>query len=98
MKPVARHWKALACLLSLVFVCFMTIEVSHGHPASDPTGQYCQICSIAHMAVENHPIVFTQRIEHVVAAIIPADSRPGSRAVVFTRFIRPPPAISSLFA
>lgn len=98
MKPVARHWKALAYLLSLVLVCFMTVEVAHGHPASDPTGQHCQICSIAHMAIENHPTIFTQRIEHVVAAILPAEPRPGSRTVVFTRFIRPPPTVSPLFA
>jgi hypothetical protein len=98
MKPVARHWKALACLLSLVLVCFMTVEVAHGHPANDPSGQHCQICAMAHMAVENHPTVFTQRIEHVVAAIIPAEARAGSRYIVFTRFIRPPPAVSILFA
>lgn len=98
MKPVSKSWKALASLLALVLVCFMTVEVAHGHPANDPSGQHCQICAMAHMAIENHPIVFTQRIEHVVAAVIPAEARAGSRYIVFTRFIRPPPAVSTLFA
>lgn len=98
MKPNTRHWKALACLLSLVLVCFMTVEVAHGHPANDPSGQHCQICAMAHMAVENHPTVFTERVERVIAAVIVAQARPGSRAVVFTRFIRPPPGPSILFA
>jgi hypothetical protein len=98
MKPNTRNWKALACLLSLVLVCFMTVEVAHGHPANDPSGQHCQICAMAHMAVENHPTIFIQRVERTIAAVIVAQARPGSRAVVFTRFIRPPPALSILFA
>lgn len=98
MKPVPRHWKALACLLILVIVCFMTVEVAHGHPANDPTGQYCPICAMAHIAVSSHPTISVPRIEHAVATVILAESRAGSRAVVFTRFIRPPPSVSILFA
>lgn len=98
MMPRARLWKALASLMCLVLLCFMTVEVAHGHPANDPSGQHCQICAMAHVAVENHPTIFTQRVERVLAAVIPAEARPGSRTVVFTRFIRPPPAVSSLIA
>jgi len=98
MKLRARHWKALASLMCVVLVCFMTVEVAHDHPANDPSGQHCQICAMAHMAVENHPTVFTQRIERVEATVVLAEARPGSRSVVFTRFIRPPPAVSNFIA
>lgn len=98
MKPVPRYWKALACLLSVVLACFMTVEAAHGHPANDPAGQHCQICAMAHMAVASQPTIFVPRVEHVVARVILAESRPGSRAVVVTRFIRPPPTVSIFFA
>lgn len=98
MKLNTRHWKALASLMCLVLVCFMTVEVAHGHPANDPTGQHCQICAMAHVAVENHPTVFVERVQYIVETVVPADTLAGSRSVVFTRFIRPPPSISSTVA
>lgn len=98
MKLNARHWKALASLMCLVLACFMTVEVAHGHPANDPAGHHCQICAMAHMAVENHPTTIIERVERMVAPVILAEARAGSRAVVFTRFIRPPPVLSIHFA
>ena len=98
MKPLARHWKALVSLMCVVLVCFMTVEAAHNRPADDPPGHCCQICALAHIAIEHHPVTFAERVERVVAAVVIAQARPGSRAVVFTRFIRPPPAVSILFA
>ena len=80
--------------MSLVLVSFMTVEVAHTHPLNDLSGDHCQICAMAHMAVENHPVIFTERILHVIAAVSAGEPLPGSRAVVFTTFIRPPPALS----
>ncbi len=94
MKPSARHWKALACLMCLVLSGFMTVEAADNRPANDPAGHYCPICAMAHVAIENHPVIFIDRIQRMVAAVVPAEPRPGSRMVVFTGFIRPPPAAS----
>lgn len=84
--------------MTLVLVSFMTVEVAHNHPANDPSGAHCQICAMAHIAVENHPVIFTERILHVIAAVSAGEPLPGSRAVVFTGFIRPPPVSSSSLA
>lgn len=84
--------------MCLVLVSFMTVEVAHTHPINDLSGSHCQICAMAHIAVENHPVIFTERILHVIAAVSAGDPLPGSRTVVFTTFIRPPPVFSSSFA
>uniref|UniRef100_A0A7V4XS58 Lipoprotein n=1 Tax=Acidobacterium capsulatum TaxID=33075 RepID=A0A7V4XS58_9BACT len=98
MKISLRSLKVFACLMTLVLVSFMTVEVAHNHPANDLSGARCQICAMAHIAVENHPSIFTERILHVIAAVSAGEPLPGSRMVVFTGFIRPPPASSSYLA
>lgn len=98
MSLYLRFVKATACLMCLVLFAFMTVEVAHVHPKSDFNGEHCQICAMAHIAVENHPYIFSERILHVLCAVVAGDPLPGSRAVVSDYFIRPPPVASCTLA
>jgi hypothetical protein len=84
--------KVLAGLLCVVLACFMTVEVAHNHPVSDIDGAHCPICATAHIAIDSAPAVLAAQVLHVVAAVPAGEPLSGSRAVVFTAFIRPPPA------
>jgi hypothetical protein len=92
MKLPTQFGKVLAGLLCLVLACFMTVEVAHNHPAGDLDGAHCPICATAHIAIDSHPNAIVAQVLHVVAAITAGEPLPGSRAVVVTAFIRPPPA------
>lgn len=84
--------------MSMVLLVFMTFEVAHIHPKSDFNGEHCQICAMAHIAVENHPFIFSARILHVIGAVVSGDPLPGSRSVISDYYIRPPPAAPCTFA
>jgi hypothetical protein len=93
MKLPTQFGKVLAGLLCVVLACFMTVEVAHNHPANDIDGAHCPICATAHIAIDSPPSVFTAQVLYVLAAVSVGEPLPGSRAVVFTAFIRPPPAL-----
>jgi hypothetical protein len=93
MKLDGKFAKLLVCLLAGVLALFMTVEAAHHHVTSETaSGTHCQICSMAHIAIDTHPGVFTAYVLHTLAAVKAGEPLTQSRLVVFTGFIRPPPA------
>lgn len=92
MKPDSKFAKLMVCLLAAMLAFFMTVEAAHQHPSEAPSGTHCQICSIAHVAIDTHPTVLTEYVLRTIAAVSTGEPLAGTRLVVFTAFIRPPPA------
>ncbi len=72
----------------------MTVEVAHSHPASagdlDAAG-HCQICATAHIAIASAPAPLTTSVLHVIGAVRLVEPTRGTRLLIRTSFIRPPP-------
>jgi ammonia channel protein AmtB len=91
----APVWVSLLCVF-LVF--FMTAEVAHSHAGSlvDNAPVHCQFCATAHVAVASQASWLTGYVLHLLGEVTIGETSRGSRAVVQTAFIRPPPVDSSL--
>ena len=90
--------RVLVTLLCVFLVFFMTAEVAHSHPggALDNAPVHCQFCATAHVAVASQPSWLTGYVLHLIGEVTIGETSRGSRAVVQTVFIRPPPVDSSL--
>jgi hypothetical protein len=91
VAPTGRFGKVLTCVFCLILTVFMTVQVAHVHadPAMD---SHCQICSAAHIAVDVKPAWLTPVVLELIRIVSLGEPATGSRAVLVTAFIRPPPA------
>ncbi len=62
-----------------------------GHVGDGPAPAHCQLCATAHTAVASQPAWLTGFVLHLIGQISIGEPSPGSRVVVVTAFIRPPP-------
>lgn len=91
MKSKSKLAGILVGLLCLVLAVFMTAEVAHSH-ADVAAAAHCQLCSTAHLAIDVEPSWLTPAILLLLGIVSLGEPSPGSRAVLVTAFIRPPPA------
>jgi hypothetical protein len=91
LRHNAKFARLVVALLSVVLAVFMTVEVSHCHPASNPCSTHCQLCSSAHIAVDAQPSWLTGYVLQRLGVVSAGEPSPGSCAVTVTAFIRPPP-------
>jgi hypothetical protein len=77
----------------------MTVEAAHSHPAgiAGTTPIHCQFCATAHVAIASQPSWLTGYVLRLIGTVVIGEPSVGTRPVVFTAFIRPPPAESALF-
>ena len=94
MRQPNQFGKVLIVLLGALLAVFMTFEVAHSHPAGDVTASaHCQVCATAHAAVASQPAWLTSFVLHIIGKVVLGEPSRGSRAVVHTAFIRPPPVV-----
>ena len=101
MRQPIKLGRIFVGLLALMLVVFMTIEVAHTHAegAGDVnTAAHCQICATAHVAAASQPAWLTGFVLHLIGSITIGEPTRGSRTVVRTAFIRPPPPVDSALA
>ena len=91
MAPKGRFGKVLTCLFCLTLTVFMTVQVAHVH-ADSASASHCQVCASAHNAVDVKPAWLTPFVLELIRIISLGEPATGSRAVLVTAFIRPPPA------
>ncbi len=92
--------KVLIAFLGLFLAFFMTVEAAHSHSngLGDATASvHCQLCATAHVSVISQPSWLTGFILHLIGTVSIGEPAQGSRTVVFTAFIRPPP-VQTAFA
>lgn len=98
MRPPSQLARLLICLQVLLLAVFMTVEVSHSHPVhagGHDDSIHCELCATAHVAtadVASWPMI---SVLYVTGTITPGEPLRGSRRVVRTAFIRPPPLVVS---
>ena len=92
MAPKGRFGKVLACVFCLILTVFMTVQVAHVHADPAMDSSHCQICSAAHIAVDVKPAWLTPFVLELIRIVSLGEPATGSRAVLVTAFIRPPPA------
>ncbi len=93
MKPRSRVVGIVVGLLCLILMVFMTAEITHSHAGIAGDG-HCQFCTLAHVAIEAEPDGLTPLALLVLGLIGIGEPQAGSRAVLVTAFIRPPPPFS----
>jgi hypothetical protein len=95
MRHSSQFGRVLVSLLGLFLAVFMTFEVAHGHgnaSAGDPgSSTHCQVCMTAHTAVSSQPAWLTVFVLRLIGEVTIGTPSCGSRVVVFTAYIRPPP-------
>jgi len=91
MQPFSKVAKLLTIAFCCVLLLFMTVEIAHGHADGVPDAAHCPLCGIAHMTVSVAPAWLITAIFLLLGILCMGDSSPGSRAVLVTAFIRPPP-------
>ncbi|MCU1312974.1 MAG: hypothetical protein JWM54_731 [Acidobacteriaceae bacterium] len=98
MTYSAKFARVLVTLLCVFLVFFMTAELAHSHAGSllDNAPVHCQFCATAHVALATQPSWLTSYVLHLIGEVTIGETSRGSRAVVQTVFIRPPPVHSSL--
>jgi hypothetical protein len=98
MRRPGKFGKVVALILGLFLAFFMTVEVAHSHlPDSDiATTSHCQLCLTAHVAIASQPAWLTGYVLHLIGNVSIGEPSRGSQVVVFTAFIRPPPAVAAL--
>ncbi len=89
----AKFARVLVTLLCVLLAVFMTVEIAHHHPAGVPDGAptQCQFCATAHVAIASQPSWLTSYVLHLIGIVSIGETSRGSRTVVQTAFIRPPP-------
>lgn len=95
MRHSNQFGKLVALTLSLFLVFFMTAEVSHVHsgdPASLAAMSHCQLCMTAHVASADQPAWLTEYVVHLIGQVSIGEPSLESHQVIFSSFIRPPPA------
>lgn len=101
MRQPTQLGKVLIGLLSLLLAVFMTFEVAHSHTAvagDINASTHCQICATAHVAIAGQPAWLTGYILHLIGTVTIGEPTRGSRIVVRTAFIRPPPPVEPSLA
>jgi len=78
-------------MLCVVLAVFMTVEVSHSHPADPQGAAHCQWCASAHVATDTQPAWMTAYVLRLIERVSIGEPDPGSSPVIVTAFIRPPP-------
>jgi hypothetical protein len=98
MTYSAKFTRVLVTLLCVFLVFFMTAEVAHSHAGGLPDNApvHCQFCATAHIAVASQSSWLTSYVLHLIGEVTVGETSRGSRTVVQTAFIRPPPVDSSL--
>jgi hypothetical protein len=98
MRRPDKFGKVVAVILVFILAFFMTVQVAHSHPAGSDIGAttHCQFCLTAHIAMASQPAWLTGYVLHLIGNVSIGEPSRGSRVVVFTSFIRPPPAVSAL--
>jgi hypothetical protein len=101
MRHASQFGKVFVTLLGLFLAVFMTFEIAHGHGdtrASDTNAStHCQLCMTAHTAVSSQPAWLTGFVLRLIGEVSIGTPSCGSRVVVFTAYIRPPP-VETAFA
>jgi hypothetical protein len=92
VAPKGRFGKVFACVFCLILTVFMTVQVAHVHADAAMDSSHCQICSAAHIAVDAKPAWLTPFVLELIRMVSLGEPATGSRAVLVTAFIRPPPA------
>lgn len=98
MTGSAKFARVLVTLLCVFLACLMTAEVAHTHPNGAPDAIHCQFCATAHVAVNSPPSWLTGYVLRLIGAVTIGEPSRGSRIVVRTALIRPPPAADSSVA
>ena len=101
MRQPTQYGKVLIGLLSLLLAVFMTVEAAHTHSTITGDGTssaQCQICATAHVAVAGQPAWLTGYVLHLIGTVTLGEPTRGSRIVVRTSFIRPPPPVEPSLA
>ena len=90
MKSKSKFAGIIVGLLCLILTVFMIAEVAHSHADIAAAG-HCQLCAAAHLATDVQPAYLTPVLLLLLGTVAPGEPSPGSRAVLVTAFIRPPP-------
>lgn len=91
MQPFSKVARFFIVALCCVLLLFLTVEIAHGHADGAPDAAHCPLCAAAHVAIGVSPAWLTAAIFLLLGILCMGDSSPGSRAVLVTAFIRPPP-------
>ena len=95
MTASSKSGKFLVALLCVFLAFLMTAEAAHIHPDSAPDAIHCPFCAAPHLAVSSAPSWLTGYVLRLIGAVTLGEPSRGSRIVVPTAFIRPPPAVAS---
>ena len=87
-----RPVRVLAVVLCAVLFLFMTAALAHSHADEPSSSSHCQICSTAHLVADPQPPALCSLTWFQVGQVALGEVSAGSRAVLVTAFIRPPPA------
>lgn len=95
MRRPNQFGKFLVLTLSVFLVFFMTAEIAHTHSgdaASLAAMSHCQLCMTAHVASADQPAWLTAYVLHLIGQVSIGEPSLESHQVIFSSFIRPPPA------
>jgi hypothetical protein len=95
MAASPKLGKLLAALLCVFLAFLMTAEAAHIHADGSPDAIHCSFCAAPHVAVSSAPSWLTGYVLRLIGAVTIGEPSRGSRMVVPTAFIRPPPAVAS---
>jgi hypothetical protein len=98
MTPSPKFARVIVTLLCVFLAFFMTAEAAHIHPDGAPDAMHCPLCATAHVAVSSAPAWLTGYVLQLIGAVTLGEPSRGSRIVVPTAFIRPPPVVRSSIA
>ena len=93
MKPRSKALAILLGLLCIALAVFMTVEASHSHVGVAASG-HCSLCASAHLAIHTEPAWLTPLILLLLGTVFFGEALPGSRPLLLTSCIRPPPSAS----
>ena len=93
IKSSTTFRSIIAALLCVMVAIFVSVGMAHVH-ADVATASHCQICALAHVTEAAPLIWLTPLVLLLLGAVVLGDPSPGSRDVVVTAFIRPPPTLS----
>ncbi len=87
-------------VLGTLLLVFMTAEIAHSHPqvVDSSTAIHCQLCATAHLATASQPAWLTSFVLHLIGTVDIGEPTRGSRIVIRTALIRPPPFVGSSVA
>ena len=91
MQSIRQFGRWVTLLGCLVFAAFMTAEGAHLHPLASHATAHCALCAVEHTPLRSRTICAPETVLRAVSEVVSRPTSSGTRFVVLTSPIRPPP-------